>query len=57
VLNTVTHRTAGRIDHADLLSVPLFQRLVVQFLKSIDRNTDPFLSVTPPVDVCGTGTP
>ncbi len=57
VLDNVTHRTAGRPDHADLLSVPLFRRLVVQFLKSIDRNTDPFLSVTPPVDVCGTGTP
>jgi YVTN family beta-propeller protein len=57
VLNNVTHRTAGRPDHADILSVPLFRRLVVQFLRSIDRNTDPFLNVTPPVDVCGTGTP
>ena len=53
VLKNVTHRTAGRPDHLDILDVPLFRRFVAQFLKSIDRDTPPILSVNPPVDACG----
>jgi YVTN family beta-propeller protein len=53
VLGNVTHRTAGRADHLDFLGVPLFRRLLVQFLTSIDRNTPPILNVTPPLDACG----
>ena len=53
VLRNVTHRTTGRADHLDILEVPLFRRLLVQFLKSIDRDTPPILAVSPPVDVCG----
>jgi mono/diheme cytochrome c family protein len=53
VLRNVTHRTAGRADHADLLTIPIFRRFLVQFLKSIDRDTPPFTSPVPPVDVCG----
>jgi YVTN family beta-propeller protein len=53
VLKNVTHRTAGRADHLDILTVPLFRRFLVQFLKSIDRDTPPILNVAPPVDVCG----
>ncbi len=53
VLSNVTHRTAGRADHLDLLNTPLFRRFLVQFLKSIDRNTPPILNVTPPASVCG----
>jgi YVTN family beta-propeller protein len=53
VVGNVTHRTAGRSDHLDVLNVPLFRRLLVQFLKSIDRDTPPFLNVAPPADVCG----
>ena len=53
VLGNVTHRTAGRADHRDILDVPLFRRFLVQFLKSIDRDTPPILDVNPPVDACG----
>jgi YVTN family beta-propeller protein len=53
VLGNVTHRTAGRADHADFLSVPAFRRFLVQFLKSIDRDTPPILNVSPPMDACG----
>jgi YVTN family beta-propeller protein len=53
VLGNVTHRTAGRADHLDFLGVPLFRRLLVQFLTSIDRDTPPILNVTPPLDACG----
>ena len=53
VLKNVTHRTAGRPDHVDLLSAPLFRRLVGRFVESIDRDTRPFLQVLPPVDACG----
>ena len=53
VLGNVTHRTAGRADHLDFLGVPLFRRLLVQFLTSIDRDTSPILNVTPPLDACG----
>ena len=53
VLANVTHRTAGRADHQDFLDVPLFRRLLTQFVKSIDRDTEPLLNVTPPLDACG----
>jgi mono/diheme cytochrome c family protein len=53
VLRNVTHRTAGRPDHLDILTVPLFRRLLAQFVASIDRDTTPFANVAPPVDVCG----
>ena len=53
VLGNVTHRTAGRANQQDLLAVPAFRRLLVQFLKSIDRDTPPILNVSPPPDACG----
>ena len=53
VLANVTHRTAGRADRADFLGVPAFRRFLVQFLRSIDRDTRPVLDVNPPLDVCG----
>ena len=53
VLGNVTHRTAGRADHVDLLGVPAFRRLLVQFVRSIDRDTPPILNVSPPLDACG----
>ena len=53
VLANVTHRTAGRADHQDFLGVPLFRRLLTQFVTSIDRDTEPLLNVTPPLDACG----
>jgi YVTN family beta-propeller protein len=53
VVGNVTHRTAGRADHADLLGSPLLRRFLVQFLKSIDRDSQPILNVNPPTDVCG----
>jgi YVTN family beta-propeller protein len=53
VLNNVTHRSAGRADHADVLTNPQDRQKVVQFLKSIDRSTQPFLNVNPPRDLCG----
>jgi YVTN family beta-propeller protein len=53
VLDNVTHRTAGRADHADFLGVPAFRRFLVQFLRSIDRDTPPFQNVSAPMDVCG----
>ena len=53
VLQNVTHRTAGRADHLDILNVALSRRLLAQFLSSIDRDTAPFLNVSPPVDACG----
>ena len=53
VVGNVTHRTAGRADHADILTSPLLRRFLVQFLKSIDRDTPPILNVTPPAEGCG----
>ena len=53
VVENVTHRTAGRADHADILNSPLLRRFLVQFLKSIDRDTPPILNVTPPAEGCG----
>ena len=53
VLRNVTHRTAGRADHVDLLGSALARGFLVQFLRSIDRNTEPILNVTPPANTCG----
>ena len=54
VLKNVTHRTAGRADGEDFLTSPALQRFLVQFLKSIDRDTRPIESVSPPpAGVCG----
>jgi YVTN family beta-propeller protein len=53
VLKNVTHRTAGRADGVDFLGSPLLRRFLVQFLKSIDRGTQPILNVDPPAGVCG----
>ncbi len=53
VLRNVTHRTAGRADHLDFLESALFRRLLVRFLESIDRDTEPFENGIPPVGVCG----
>jgi YVTN family beta-propeller protein len=53
VLENVTHRTAGRLDGLDTLTDPRDRRDLVRFLKSIDRDTKPFLDVTPPAGACG----
>jgi YVTN family beta-propeller protein len=53
VLKNVTHRTAGRADHVDFLGSPLLRQFLVQFLKSIDRSTEPVLNVMPPAQACG----
>jgi YVTN family beta-propeller protein len=53
VLLNKTHRTAGRADKVDLLASPASRRLVAQFLKSIDRDTAPFLTFNTPAGVCG----
>jgi YVTN family beta-propeller protein len=53
VLENVTHRTAGRADGLDTLTDPQDRQAVVRFLKSIDRDTTPFLNVTPPANACG----
>src|SRR5262245_17234344 len=53
VLENVTHRTAGRADHLDVLADAQDRQAVVRFLKSIDRDTTPFLNITPPAGACG----
>jgi hypothetical protein len=53
VLENVTHRSAGRLDGLDILTDRHDRNQLVRFLKSIDRNTTPFLNVTPPVSACG----
>ncbi len=53
VLENVTHRKAGRADGVDLLDNALLRGLVVDFLKSIDRGSEPFTNVTPPSGICG----
>ena len=54
VIKNVEHRTAGLSDGSDLLTSPVIQRFLVQFLKSIDRDTRPIFSVSPPAaGVCG----
>jgi mono/diheme cytochrome c family protein len=53
VLRNATHRTAGRADHVDLLGSALVRGFLVQFLRSIDRDTEPIVNVTPPANACG----
>jgi hypothetical protein len=53
VLENVTHRTAGRADGLDILNSGVARQVLVRFLKSIDRDTKPFLNVTPPAKACG----
>jgi hypothetical protein len=53
VLENVTHRSVGRPDGLDTLTKPQDRDDLVEFLKSIDRSTDPFLNVNPPLDACG----
>jgi hypothetical protein len=53
VLDNVTHRTAGRADGLDTLTDARDRKLLANFLSSIDRDTKPFLDVTPPLNACG----
>ena len=53
VLENVTHRSVGRSDGQDVLTKSQDRAKLVEFLKSIDRNTEPFLNVTPPLGACG----
>ena len=52
VLENVTHRSAGS-GGVDRLTDADDRRGVVGFLKSIDRDTDPFPRVNPPSNICG----
>jgi len=52
VLANVTHRSAGS-GGVDTLTDPNARAAVVTFLKSIDRDTKPFLNVNRPADLCG----
>lgn len=53
VLDNVTHRTAGNRGGFDLLQVNVFRALLVDFVTSIDRDTEPFDAAMPPTDLCG----
>lgn len=53
MITEAAHRSAGRADHADVLSEAADRETVVRFLRSIDRSTTPFLTIHPPEDVCG----
>jgi YVTN family beta-propeller protein len=53
VLENVTHRSAGRADGIDVLGLPIARKVLVEFLRSIDRQTKPFLNVQPPANACG----
>jgi hypothetical protein len=53
VLENVTHRTAGRMDGLDVLTRAQDRRRLARFLASIDRDTKPFSTVTPPAAACG----
>lgn len=53
VLENVTHRSVGRADGLDTLTDPDDRREVVRFLKSIDRDTKPFLNINTPLNACG----
>jgi YVTN family beta-propeller protein len=53
VLDNVTHRTVGRADGLDVLTDAQDRHRLVRFLTSIDRDTQPFLNVSPPVNACG----
>jgi YVTN family beta-propeller protein len=53
VLENVTHRTVGRADGVDVLRSRAARRVLVEFLRSIDRDTKPFSNVNPPTTFCG----
>jgi cytochrome c peroxidase len=53
VLQNLIHRTAGNPGGPDLLQFGIARFLLVEFLKTIDRSTEPFLKGTPPPGVCG----
>jgi hypothetical protein len=53
VLENVTHRTIGRPDGRDVLDKPQDRKDLVEFLVTIDRSTQPFLNVNPPLNACG----
>ena len=53
VLENVTHRSIGRPDGQDVLTNQQDRQKLVEFLKSIDRSTEPFLNVNPPSGACG----
>jgi hypothetical protein len=52
VLENVTHRSAGS-GGVDTLTNANDRQLVVHFLKSIGRGTEPFLAPKSPPGVCG----
>ena len=56
VLENVTHRTAGS-GGVDRLQAPSAREQLVRFLKSIDRETQPFPAGTAPAQFCGPVTP
>ena len=56
VLENVTHRSAGS-GGVDTLQAPSAREQLVRFLKSIDRETQPFAAGTPPAQFCGPVTP
>jgi YVTN family beta-propeller protein len=53
VLENVTHRRIGRPDGQDILIKSQDRANLVEFLKTIDRRTEPFLNVNPPLNACG----
>jgi cytochrome c peroxidase len=52
VLQNVTHRSAGT-GGVDTLTNASDRRAVASFLRSIDRDTEPFPAGTPPANSCG----
>ena len=52
VLENVTHRSVGS-GGVDTLTNANDRKLVVRFLKSIDRDSNPFPNGTPPAGICG----
>ena len=52
VLENVTHRSVGS-GGVDTLTSANDRKLVVRFLKSIDRDSNPFPNGTPPAGICG----
>ena len=53
VLENVTHRRIGRPDGQDVLTKSQDRAKLAEFLKTIDRSTEPFLNVNPPLNACG----
>ncbi len=53
VLENVPHRSVGRADGLDVLTDRQDRRKLARFLASIDRGTEPFLDINPPLRACG----